>query len=133
MTDTDHTIEILPPAPEGDDNPAAAARRMAKAAVASAMGALDAARREAIASLDETIDESLFGARSELPPEAAADFKALAEDMRTRTKERMAERSLMLADALQRAAICDIATADAAVGRIRAAVARARKDPASGR
>jgi len=132
MTDTDRTIEILPPSHDGDDSPAAAARRMAKAAVAGAAEALAVAHRQAVASLDEVMDRALLASCADMPLESASEFMAATDEMRTNAKKQMAARSLMLADAFQRAAIVDIATADAAMVRIHAAVAHSRKASESG-
>ena len=132
MTNADRTIEILLPSHDGDDSPAAVTRRMAKAAVASAADALAAAHRQALASLDEVMDEALLASCADMSAEGASEFMAATDEMRTRAKEQMTARSLMLADAFQRAAIVDIANADAAVRQIHASVAHVRKGPASG-
>lgn len=128
MADADRIVEIIPPESNAEDSPATVARRMAKAAIASATAALEAAHRSAIASLDEVVDESLLGAAAEMSIDGTQEFRTFVEEVRDQAKSRMAARSLMLAEAFQRAAIVDVVSADQVVRHVRAAVARAPKD-----
>lgn len=124
----DTIVEIIPPEP-ATDTPVSQAILTARTALSGAMGVLRAAHRGAIASLDQVMDSSLIAAMGDDSPSGSpATDKAVIQSMREEALSRMEKRSWMLADALQRSAIMDIASADSAVFAIRHAVATARNN-----
>lgn len=121
----DTNVEIIPPE-NNTESPASQALQTARTALSSAMGTLRAAHQGAIAALDQVMDSSLIAGMSDTPASKVGD-QTVVQSMRDEAMARLEKRSWMLADAIQRSAIMDIASADDAVSAIRRAVANSHK------